>query len=155
MENKQTLYVLVGCAGSGKSTYSDQLIIENPHIKILSSDKLRIELTGAEYAEHLNQVIFSTLKTRLEGYCANKLSCLVDATSLSEFERRPYVSIGKRYNMHLIGVFFNRSREVLIAQNEYRALQGGRYVAPDVIDRMLNKITKPSIEEGFNLIIDK
>lgn len=55
------LIMLVGIPGSGKSTYADKLVKDNPEIIVHSSDKLREELYGDSSIQGDNGKLFEEL----------------------------------------------------------------------------------------------
>ena len=62
--NRPSLILLVGIPGSGKTTYAEKYIKENPNAVHLSSDKIRAELWGNEATQGDNNEVFSLMQSR-------------------------------------------------------------------------------------------
>jgi broad-specificity NMP kinase len=77
---KPRLILLVGIPGSGKSTLAR--ILENRGFLILSSDAIRMELTGSEsHMDELDAEVFRILHDRVRRSLSEHLDVIVDATN--------------------------------------------------------------------------
>lgn len=147
-----TIYITVGLPGSGKTTYAKKFI-ENKEVKYLSSDELRAIFGKGEDDQSVTPLVFSHIKKKVDEYLKNGKNVLVDATSVNRKERSDYIKTAKKYNTKVVALVFEMDRNGLIARNKKRGDEGGRSVPDWVIDKMLNKYEKPSLDEGIDRII--
>ena len=150
---KYKLYLLMGCPGSGKSTYLNNRI-KNSDGVVISRDIIRFSLVSEdeEYFSRENEVyelfvrgIANALKFNKEVYA--------DATHLNERSRTKLLrALGKNLKGVEVNVIYVRVPvEVAIQRNENRI--GTRaYVPKSVIRRMYSQTTMPIKEEGFEHI---
>ncbi|MBI3683236.1 MAG: AAA family ATPase [Acidobacteria bacterium] len=138
------LILLVGLPGSGKSTYAAQR-----GWPVLSSDAIRQLLLDDATDQSANRRIFLLLRHLLKGRLELRraVTC-VDATSLTPFERRPYVKLAGMYDCDIEAVYFDVPLEVCRQRNGAR----GRVVPEEVLDRMAARLKPPAAEEGFTKV---
>lgn len=147
-----TLYIMVGLPGSGKSTYATEFI-KDQRVEYLSSDSLRAVFGKDESDQSVTPKVFGHIKTKVDEYLRDNKNVLVDATSVNRKERSDYINTAKKYNSKVVVVVFKMDRNGLIARNKKRGDEGGRVVPDWVIDKMLNKYEEPSSDEGIDTII--
>lgn len=150
MKNK--LILLVGCSGSGKSTFAKTYLDANQNVKYLSSDKLRAVFGKSESDQSVTFQVFDAIKSMVNEYLKNGDDVMVDATSLNIKERKDYLNTAKTYNVETTAIVFERSKQQLMENQQKRGASGGRVVPEFVIDKMLSKYVRPSKEEGFSEI---
>lgn len=116
---RRKIYVTVGVAGSGKSTWAQ----EQDNVKIFSSDQQRLKLFG-ELAQHDNKRVFEILYDGLDLYLRNHSSknVIVDATNLSRKKRIAFYQRFSKYGEVVIQ-YFVRSLEELRLHNEARPIE--------------------------------
>ena len=133
--------VLVGIAGSGKSTWAKE--------SVLSSDEIRRMLRDDPADQTIHRIVFRTmrdlLRRRLE---LGMPMTYIDATNLTRRERRPYIKIAANYGCQVEAVFFDTPLEVCLERNRSRP----RKVPDDVLRMMAAKMQPPTVEEGFTLV---
>lgn len=147
--------ILVGLPGCGKSTYAEKLKNKMQNSVLLSSDSMRAEFGKDESDQTVNQIVFKTLKERLENNLKNNKDVIIDATNISKKDRKDYIDISNKYNVCKAAIVWEYNKEFLLKRNIDRGNAGGRNVPEYVIDRMLLKYERPTEAEGFNLIIGK
>lgn len=147
-----TLYIMVGLPGSGKSTYAKEFI-KDQQVEYLSSDSLRAVFGKDESDQSVTPKVFGHIKTKVDEYLRDNKNVLVDATSVNRKERSDYINTAKKYNSKVVVVVFKMDRNGLIARNKKRGDEGGRVVPDWVIDKMLNKFEEPDFNEGIDVII--
>ena len=99
----QTVYVLVGLPGAGKSTW-----LKARGANAISSDALRVLLIDDETHQGIHRTVFRTvrylLRQRLE---LGRPHTYIDATNLIPKDRRPYIVIAQLYNARVEAVYFD------------------------------------------------
>ena len=127
----QTLVIMIGIQGSGKSTFCREM---------LSDEFVRINL--------------DTLKTRYreqallaESIAAGK-SIVIDNTNPTRADRARYIAAAKGNGYRVIGYFMQSILQDCIARNERR--KGKAKVPVIAIAATSNKLEMPSVREGFD-----
>ena len=147
-----TLYIMVGLPGSGKSTYAKEFI-KDQQVEYLSSDSLRAVFGKNESDQSVTPKVFGHIKTKVDEYLRDNKNVLVDATSVNRKERSDYIKTAKKYGAKVVAIVFKMDRQGLIERNKKRGEQGGRVVPTNIIDRMLSKYEDPSFNEGIDVMI--
>jgi predicted kinase len=137
----QEIILAVGLPGAGKSTY-----FAERGIRPLSSDHVR-ELLLDDPADQTNHaLVFATLRhlilARLK---LGRRLTYVDATSLTPRDRRPYLTLARRWGARVHAIVFDVPLEICLARNRSRA----RRVPPEAMREMAQKLVKPTRKEGF------
>jgi len=134
--------MLVGIAGSGKSTIAEK--ISNSAV-YLSSDKLREELLGDENNQDKNSDIFVEMAKRTKEALQAGFDVVYDATNISRKKRRGLLQqLPKNVTKRVI--YMATEMDVIKYQNENR----DRVVPPEVIDRMYKNMQVPIYSEGWD-----
>jgi predicted kinase len=138
------IILLIGLPGSGKSTWA-----ERQGITPLSSDLMRLLLSGDEQNQSIHKHVFQSIRYLLRQRI--RLGCqenYIDATNLTPWERKPYAEIARRHGCRLEAVWFDVPLEVCKRRNGKR----GRVVPDEVLDAMAARLQPPSRAEGFSRI---
>lgn len=125
------LVVLVGAAGSGKTTLARRLFAPD---QVLSSDGYRGLVAGDEADQTVTRVAFRLLHRDLERRLAAGLTTVVDATSVTSFARRSLTRIASRHGVPAVAVILELPPELVLARNASRA---GRIVPEAAVRRQL------------------
>lgn len=120
-----TLYVMIGPAGSGKSTFAAQNF---PTAQILSTDAIRKALFGDEADQQNGAEVFrqayATIRRRLNA----GISVVFDATNTTDAARKEVLSRVKDIPCRKVAVYMNTPLETCKARNAGRSR-----VVPDAV----------------------
>jgi predicted kinase len=136
----RALVVLVGPAGSGKSTFAARHF--GP-AQIVSSDAIRERLSGDASDQTRNKVVF-----RLDDEVAALLrtggAAVVDATSVERHARRSLIRVAERAQAPAVAIVLALPLAVVLARNARRE---GRPVPDDVVRRQWHALER-SLRDG-------
>ena len=145
---KPILAVMVGIRGSGKSTYANGLKT-SLKASVVSSDDIRMELTGDATDQSKNDEVFRTAHKRVNDLLAQGKNVVADATSVDKWSRKVWVDIGKRNGAEIRAYVIQTPIDVAKKRN-----LGRDRVVPDfVIDKQSKRLEMPTAAEGFDKII--
>lgn len=144
---QNTLYIIAGVAGAGKSTYAAKLAQEI-NAKIVSSDQCRLEICGNEEDQSANNYIFQDIIPHKIGEVLVWGNCIYDATNCSSFSRKMPIRIAKQFGAKAECHYFKVDTEKAIRQNEQRT----RNVPISVIYKQARNWEMPTLEEGFDFV---
>jgi len=100
-----SLVILVGPSGAGKSTLAAKHF--QPH-EIISSDAIRVELTGNMERQDINGIVFSEVRRRTELKLSLGERVVVDATHLKKRDRMASAEPGVKFGVPVIYLVWNR-----------------------------------------------
>ena len=148
------LYMMVGVAGSGKSTWilNHQAKFKRPY-KVVSRDQIRFSLVGEdeEYFSKEKEVFEKFVEAIKEGLDSD-LDVYADATHLNEASRSKLLrALGTSLKgVKVEAIVIRPSFDTIVKQNAQRS--GREFVPLSVIRRMNYQFTMPTEEEGFDRI---
>ncbi|MGL5060430.1 MAG: AAA family ATPase [Microcoleus sp.] len=129
------LIMFIGLQASGKSSFF-RTYFATTH-ELVSKDCFRNHKKPSQRQIYL---IETTLKAGS--------SVVVDNTNPTIADRASLIELGRSYNAEIIGYYFRSHLKDCLARNQQRE---GKARVPDVgIYATLNKLTKPSYDEGFD-----
>ena len=141
----KTLIVLSAMPGSGKSTWAQKYQEEHPHTLIVSSDKVRYELTGSMQDFSKQKEVWDLFSLRIHEY-ANKyddVTVILDALNDLNSLREKYVKENPEFDRYEL-VLFPRTLEQVRYFNKQR---DGKLIVPDdELEMLINKWEQPSEE---------
>lgn len=162
---RNVLYVMSGLPGAGKS----YLLRQIPKFMVVSSDQIRLSIcestiyknenknTKKHISQESNEVVFSIMRQLVEEKCKLGLTTFVDATNLTDSDRKQWFDIAKKYSMECEIIILNIDLEEILLNNRSRTNE----VPESVIYRMNEnfqkdskfpyRVTKYSLEEQINL----
>ena len=145
-----TLVVLVGAAGSGKSSFAARWFDPS---EVLSSDAFRELLSGDASDQRATKTAFSIIHREVTKRLGAGRSVVVDATNAERHARRALLARAGFAGVPAVAVIFALPREVVLARN---AARPERVVDPEIVERHLARVeaalqTIP--EEGFATIV--
>jgi predicted kinase len=138
------LVVLIGAAASGKSSFAAAHFVADC---IVSSDRLRTQMTGAPSDE----AVFAELHRQVQARLAAGLLTVVDATNTDWMWRAALLTDARHEGRAAIAIVFDLPLDVCLARNAARP----RTVPASVIRRQVADVTR-DVErldlEGFAAI---
>ena len=124
-----SVVVLVGAAGSGKTTLAARLFAPD---EILSSDALRATVSGDEADQRASAVAFRILHRTLENRLTRGELTVIDATNTKPEHRRPLTTRARATATPLVAIVLDLPPPTVQSQNATRTT---RIVDPTVVQR--------------------
>lgn len=144
-------WILIGAPGSGKSTWGQELVKDNPNIVRLCPDEFRAKFGWGEGDQSVSAQAFSATRQGMRDALNSNQDVVIDACSMYRKARKDFIAIAKKFNAKTIAVVFEADKPTLIARNQIRGSKGGRVVPEEVIDKMLARYERPN-ELEFNCV---
>lgn len=144
-----SLVVLIGCSGSGKSTFARR---QFKPTEILSSDFCRGLVSDDENDQSCSDAAFDVLHYVAAKRLASGRLTVVDATNVEPEWRRPLVEIARKYHALPVAVVLDVDPDVCNARNDVRT---DRSVRPAVVARQrahLRRGISRLQREGFRTV---
>jgi predicted kinase len=149
-----TLIIMVGIPGSGKTTYAKKLLELHPDWKYVSRDEVRYEYVTdqAHYFDHESEV-YKEFCNRLSMHLINGDTVIADATHMTSKSRFKLIKNLSIKPDKIICVVMTTNFECCMARNAQR--QGIIRVPDDSMYRMKNTYKKPNsrVEEYIDQIV--
>jgi predicted kinase len=145
-----SLVVLVGAAGSGKSTFAARWF---QPAEILSSDAFREILTGDPSDQRATKTAFSIIHREVTKRLHAGRTVVVDATNVDASARRQLIARAGFASVPAVAVVFALPRDVVLARN---AARPGRVVDPDIVARHVERLEATLLsmtDEGFHRVV--
>jgi len=133
--------VLVGAAGSGKSTFAARHFAA---AEILSSDAFRMLVSGSESDQRATRTAFSILNRQLGKRLLAGRTSVIDATNVTPYARRTVVRAAAASRVPAVAIVLDLEPAIVIARN---AARPGRVVPEDAVRHQLDQLTR-SLESG-------
>ncbi len=141
-----SLVLLVGAAGSGKSTFAH---VHFGRSTIVSSDALRAMVADDEADQSATGDAFEILHLLVHKRLHRLRLTVVDATNVQATSRRALLELARRHHLPAIALIFDTPLEVCLAR---AAARGGRVVPREAIERQthdLERALRSLPTEGF------
>jgi predicted kinase len=111
---------------------------------------MRLLLADDENDQTIHADVFATVRYILRRrLLLRRPLTIVDATNLSRRERRPYIKTAQLYDCQMEAMFFDTPLEVCKERNRSRT----RVVPDEIMDIMAERLSTPTIEEGFDVVM--
>lgn len=155
--SKPIAFILVGLPGSGKSTWS-QILLNSGQFDLISTDYF-IDRYANSIGKTYTDVFVSYYKEAEKinnDYLNQVIECnrnlIWDQTNTTVKARKS--KINKLENYIKIAVVFTISEKVQAERIANRKAETGKDIPANVLNSMRNGFEMPTIEEGFNQIIE-
>lgn len=122
------LVLLIGAAGSGKSTFARQHF---PNGAVVSSDRFRALLAGDEADQRVTDAAFELLHQAIGQRLEARVLTVVDATNVDRLSRATPLDLARRSRRPAIAIVFALPAELCLVRNRTRP----RVVRPAVVRR--------------------
>lgn len=143
------LIMLVGVPASGKSTWAQEYINKHSDVRYISSDSIReFEFGDVTDMSH-NRQIFLMMKQSMSASLKRGQDVILDATFIKKAERAGYIKEAKQLGAEVFAYFFKTDLESAIKRNTERE----RFVPVKVIEKRLNELEEPDMNEGFDRVV--
>lgn len=149
MSRKNTLIVLCGISGSGKSTFRD-LLCESNHFAIVCPDFIRKELYGDESVQGDGNKVFSKAFEDLNNFGACHFDCVFDATNTTKKARKKVIEQGRKHFDFILCYYFAPDLTKSIENQKKRE----RQMPHDVLVRQVQQWQTPTLDEGFDYVCE-
>lgn len=140
--------MMVGIAGSGKSTMAKELMEGRDDIVYLSSDELREELLDDVNNQDRNADIFEEMFKRTKKALEEGSHVIYDATNISR-KKRQHLLTQLPKNIEKVACYVSTEYKDIEEQNKNRE----RVVPEHVIKRMYKNMQVPIYSEGWDKIV--
>ena len=145
---KNALIILCGAPASGKSTWGKQFA-EKVGATYVSTESIRAEIGKGESDQSVSYAAFAIAKQRITQSLSQGKNAIIDATNVNPKSRKDWVKIGRAANTYIIAVAFEVSKTELYRRDAGR----DRHVGNEVIDRFVDKYSRPDTTEVDKVII--
>ena len=112
-----SVVVMIGPSGAGKSTFIERHF---PAREVVSSDGIRIEMTGDVRRQDKNDLVFEELRRRVLAKLEVGQRVIIDATHLRDKDRKNSAELGLMADVPVTYVIVNRSVEAKLASGGWR-----------------------------------
>jgi predicted kinase len=137
-----SLVVLVGAAGSGKSTFAARHFAAD---EVLSSDAYRGHVAGDPTDQRATRTAFAALHRALESRLRRGRLSVVDATSVKPAARSAVLRLAAAAGVPAVAIVLDLPPEIVIERNRQR---GTGNVPEDVVERQLADLRR-TVDSGL------
>lgn len=148
MSRKNTLIVLCGISGSGKSTFAE--ILAQGGFARVCPDLIRKELYGNESIQGNGKEVFDRAFEDLWYYGSNDFDCVFDATNTTKKARKKVIEQGRKHFNFILCYYFYPSLVKSLANQKKRE----RQVPREIIAKQMAQWQTPTIDEGFDYVCE-
>ena len=143
------IIMLIGAAASGKTTAAPKIAAKHQNAVILSTDKMRAELYGAEHIQGNWPDIEAILYKRIKNAIKQNKNIILDSTHFKKEYRAKIIKNFAKYS-EFSAYYFNYPFTLIYSRNKHRA----RRVPFKVLAAMYSELraAPPILAEGFKSI---
>lgn len=148
MSRKNTLIVLCGISGSGKSTFAK--LLEEQGWAITCPDRIRAFFYGDESIQGDGNKVFQYAFNNMAEYGKQGYDVVFDATNTTKKARRKVIEQGRKHFDFIICYYFYP----LLHKSLNNMAKRERQVPREILVRQINQWETPTIEEGFDYVCE-
>ena len=143
------IIMLIGAAASGKTTAAPKIAAKHQNAVILSTDKMRAALYGAEHIQGNWPDIEALLYKRIKKAIKQNKNIILDSTHFKKEYRAKIIKNFAKYS-EFSAYYFNYPFTLIYSRNKHRA----RRVPFKVLAAMYSELSAapPILAEGFKSI---
>ena len=108
-----TLVLLIGAAGSGKSTFAARHFAPGD---VISSDQLRALIGESESDQRANNEVFERLQTLVRKRLVDGALTVIDATNTDWMRRAELIAMARRYHRPVLGIVFDLPLDICLSR---------------------------------------
>jgi protein phosphatase len=142
---REALTVLIGAAGSGKSTFAARHFDD---ASIVSSDRLRALIGRNEADQRRNEAVFAELRGWLDQRLSAGQLAVVDATNVDPMWRSDLIAIARRHGRPSVAIVLDLPPETCIARNVSRARRVRAGIVREQVEQLRRTCDRLDLE-GF------
>ena len=143
------IIMLIGAAASGKTTAAPKIAAKNNAV-IISTDRIRAALYGAEHIQGDWQEIEAVLYDRIKNAIKQNKNIILDSTHFKKEYRAKIIKNFAKYS-EFSAYYFNYPFALIYSRNKYRARRVPFEVLAALYEHLKN--APPLLSEGFKNII--
>lgn len=148
MSRKNTLIILAGISGSGKSTFAEML--ERGSFARICPDLIRKALYGDESIQGNGKEVFDRAFDDLWYYGVNGYDCVFDATNTTKKARKKVIEQGRKHFDFILCYYFTPD----LIKSQKQNLNRERQVPLEIIYKQFKKWETPTLDEGFDYVCE-
>lgn len=148
MNRKNTLIILAGISGSGKSTFAK--LLEEQGWAITCPDRIRAFLYGDESIQGDGNKVFQMAFDNMVEYGKQGYDVVFDATSTTKKARKKIIVKARPHFDFILCYYFYPS----LAQSMKNMSHRERKVPREIIARQMAQWETPTLDEGFDYICE-
>jgi predicted kinase len=149
MNRKNTLIVLAGISGSGKSTFAN-FVTESSYFQRVCPDLIRKELYGNESIQGNGKEVFNCAFAQMETWAFAGSNVVFDATNTTKKARKQVIEKARPHFDFILCYYFAPDLTKSIGNQKKRE----RQVPNDVLVRQVQQWEYPTIDEGFDYVCE-
>lgn len=140
---KPIVYVMVGSARSGKSTYYEDNL---SHLEIVSRDIIRKDVFGAKDNMDNEKEVTAIFNCKMEKLFKKGNSFVIDNTSLKKRYRKEFILKAVEHGFNAVAVYMNTSMDTCLKRARKTNFPSR------VIYQMFDAMEVPTEDEGFMIV---
>ena len=148
MNRKNTLIILAGVSGSGKSTFAN--LLEEQGWAITCPDRIRAFFYGDESIQGDGNKIFQFAFNNIVEYGKQGYDVVFDATNTTKKARKQVIEKARPHFDFILCYYFYPSLAKSTANQKKRE----RQVPREILAKQINQWQTPTIDEGFDYVCE-
>lgn len=146
-------YIMCGIPGSGKSTWAKEKV--NDGCVIVSKDSIREMIHGCyKYNKNTEPIVKELVKSCLDTMyvCFPSNSVIIDETNITKLKRKEWLCLLEGAEKIICVYCSSKEGNLDRRMNDCRGISKEKW--NEVIGNMINSFEEPTLDEGFDEIIE-